>query len=102
MKRSASLLVIASLLLSSCASPTVVEQISPRERDALNCEQIRSEIASAERFRVEARKEDRFKFGYILIAPALVSIWNMHKAESAAKDREEALKELAAQKQCPQ
>lgn len=92
--------VAGCLLLASCAKPIVVSKLTPSEQQTLTCEQIASELKAAQEFQEVARAEDRFKFRYILIAPAVVSMYNMNKAESAAKDRSAELQILASQKGC--
>jgi hypothetical protein len=94
------LMVMPCLLLGACANPTVVNSVSASEQKELSCEQIKIEIEKAAMYQRDARKEDRFKLRYILIAPAVMSIYNMDKAEKAAKSRGEELQQLSVQKNC--
>jgi hypothetical protein len=94
------LTIAVSLLLVSCANPTVVPPLSTAQQKNLTCEQIQQEVTSAQHYEKEARSEDRFKAGYILIAPAVVSIYRMDQAEKAARTRLEQLEQAAAEKNC--
>ncbi len=99
MKYKAWLALVPLLLMNGCARPVVVTPVSVTDNE-MSCEQIMSEIKEAERYRQEARAEDKFKWQYMLIAPAAVSVHNMHKAEKAAIERKEGLEQLAKRKDC--
>lgn len=50
------LILSAAILMVGCATPTVVDTRKAGDSQ-LNCDQIKLEIAEAERFEKEARKE---------------------------------------------
>lgn len=91
--------LFVSLIMSGCAKPVVVSPVTEADR-AKNCTQIMAEIKDAERYQKNARAEDKFKVGYIAILPAIVSVYNMNKAEDAANLRQEGLRKLAKDKGC--
>lgn len=93
------MLLLLLLITSACAHPVVVQPVSIADKD-MSCEQIMTDIKDAERYRQEAHAEDKFKYSYMLIAPAAVSIYNMDKAEKAATERKEGLIQLAKRKEC--
>ena len=93
------ILLFVLLITSACAHPVVVSPVSIADKD-MSCEQITTEIKDAERYRKEAHTEDKFKYSYMLIAPAAVSVYNMDKAEKAAIERKEGLMQLAKRKEC--
>ncbi len=93
-----------SILVTSCATPTVVD--TRKAGDAqLTCDQIKLEIAEAERFEKEARK-DRTATGTNVAAaiffwPALLGTYsNTEQAINAAKERRENMFKLADSKGC--
>ncbi len=96
--------VIMLGLLVGCATPTVVD-IRKTGDSNLTCDQIKQEIAEAERYEKEARK-DRTVTGQnvaaaLLFFPALIGTYaNTEEAINAAKDRREAMFKLAQSKKC--
>lgn len=91
--------VTSLLLVSGCYKPERVEETSPRDA-SLNCQQIQMEKRRAEQAKAAAREHDQFEFRYILIVPAVVSLYNFDKAEKAANARLEQLDRLYMQKDC--
>lgn len=93
-----------SILLVGCATPTVMQ--TRKVGDAqMTCDQIKQEVAEAERFDKEARK-DRTVTGTnvaaaILFWPALLGTYaNTEEAINAAKERRENMLKLADSKGC--
>ncbi|MBC7415410.1 MAG: hypothetical protein H7327_10805 [Herminiimonas sp.] len=96
--------LVLILLTTACATPTVVQ--TRQVTDAgLTCEQIKNEIAEAERYEKAARK-DRTVTGTnvaaaILFWPALIGTYsNTEEAINAAKERRENMMALNATKHC--
>ena len=91
-------------MLAACATPTVVQTRQATDA-ALSCDQIKNEIAEAERFEKAARK-DRTVTGTniaaaILFWPALIGTYsNTEEAINAAKERRENMMALNASKNC--
>jgi len=96
--------LIFSILLVGCATPTVVD--TRKAGDAqLTCDQIRQEVAEAERFDKEARKERTVTGTNVAAAiffwPALLGTYsNTEQAINAAKERKENMFKLADSKGC--
>lgn len=99
------LTVIASaILLTGCATPTVVETRKSGDLQ-LTCDQIKLEIAEAERFDKEARKERTVTGTNVAAAiffwPALLGTYsNTEQAINAAKERRDNMFKLADSKGC--
>jgi hypothetical protein len=97
-------IVTFAVLVTGCASPTVVDTRKVGDTQ-LTCDQIKQEIAEAERFEKEARKE-RSTTGTnvaaaILFWPALLGTYsNTEQAINAAKERKENMFKLAESKNC--
>ena len=92
------------LFISACASPEVVDTRKAGD-NALNCSQIRYEIAEADKFEERARKEKGVTgtnvAATLFFWPALlVTQSNANEAIDAAKDRKATLIRLADQKRC--
>ena len=94
----------AVALLAACATPHVVETRKVGDAD-LSCDQIKNEIAEADRFEQAARK-DRTVTGTNVAAaiffwPALLGTYtNTEEAINAAKQRREAMLKLGDSKRC--
>lgn len=94
----------AAALLGACATPTVVE--SRKNGDAaLACEQIRYELAEADRFEREARDERKVTGTNVAAAvffwPALIATYaNSDQAINAARERKSHLYRLADGRGC--
>ena len=93
-----------AILMVGCATPTVVD--TRKAGDAqLTCDQIKLEIAEAERFDKEARKERTVTgtnvAAAILFWPALIGTYsNTEQAINAAKERKDNLFKFADSKGC--
>ena len=91
-------------LVTGCASPTVVD--TRKSGDALlSCDQIKLEVAEADRFEKEARKERTVTGTNVAAAiffwPALLGTYsNTEQAINAAKERKENLFKLSTSKNC--
>lgn len=92
--------LLSATVLSACAANPEVVEVSTGADATMSCTQLKQEILTAEQYEQSAREEDKFKFSYIAIFPAMFSVYNMHKAESAAKERKENLSNLYQQKNC--
>lgn len=93
-----------AIVLTGCASPTVVDTRKAGDSQ-LTCEQIKLEIAEAERFEKEARKERTATGTNVAAAiffwPALLGTYsNTEQAINAAKERKDNLFKLADSKAC--
>ena len=92
------------IVLSGCATPTVVDTRKAGDSQ-LTCDQIKQEIAEAERFEKEARKERTVTgtnvAAAILFWPALLGTYsNTEQAINAAKERKDNMYKLADSKRC--
>ena len=93
-----------AVLLSACASPTVVQSVKAGD-NGLTCPQLQNEYQDAERFRAEADKEKGLTGGNvaraILFWPAILgSFSNANEAMAAADARRVNLANLMNQKGC--
>ena len=81
--------LVAALMLSACASPTIVQSVKPEDA-ALNCEQLRSEFVEAERLQAEAVNEKSVTRGNVVRAilfwPAVLGTAENANAAIAAAD----------------
>lgn len=93
------LTVLSAMVLSACHKPERIAASSARD-SSLNCQQIRQEINKAERAKAAAREHDQFEMRYILIVPAIFSLYNFSKAEKAAQKRLDNMHQLYDQKRC--
>jgi outer membrane biogenesis lipoprotein LolB len=102
--KSLSIAILAAILLAGCATPTVVD--TKKVGDAnLTCNQLKQEIADAEKFEKEARKErtvtGKNVAAAVLFWPALIGTYsNTEEAINAAKERKENILKLAESKNC--
>ena len=100
----AMLILGASILMVGCATPTVVD--TRKAGDAqLTCDQIKLEVAEAERFDKEARKERTVTGTNVAAAlfflPGLLGTYmNTDQAINAARERKDNLFKLAESKGC--
>ncbi|MBD1137700.1 hypothetical protein IDH33_02590 [Pelagibacterales bacterium SAG-MED43] len=98
-------LLILKLFITSCATPTVVNVIQPRDNE-LSCKELNSEIAKANEYADEAqaaKKADKpHNVGAILFfLPGLgFTMANIDEASKAAKDRALHLNKLKEKKDC--
>jgi len=93
-----------SLLLVGCATPHVVQERQSGDR-ALTCDEIRTELAQAERFEEEARDERGVTVtnvaAVVLFWPALVGTYmNTEDAIDAAEERQRYLNDIYDEKNC--
>ena len=93
-----------SLVLAGCATPTVVDTRKAGDSQ-LTCDQIKLEIAEAERFEREARKERTVTGTNVAAAiffwPALLGTYsNSEQAINAARERRENMFKLGNSKGC--
>lgn len=91
--------VLLFFMVAACANPVVVPPAGEVEA-ALDCEALKTEIASAKQAAIDARSEDRAKAAYLLVVPGFVSWYRMDKAEKAAHARQAQLEKIAAEKKC--
>lgn len=93
-----------SVLAAGCATPTVVDTRKVGD-ESLGCSAIKDEIAEAERFEKEARKERTVTGTNVAAAiffwPALLGTYaNTEEAINAARDRRQNMMDLAKKKGC--
>ena len=93
------------IFLTSCATPTVVNVVGPTDGQ-LTCNQLDIEIAKANRYAEDAKKEKSMGTGTNVSALLfwLPGLWATHKnveeAVDAANRRAEYLAGLKAKKKC--
>jgi len=93
-------LIVILLFITSCAATPFVVEVTKRNDRSLNCEQLMVELAEAERYKKEARKEDRFRLRYMNPMVMVHSIYNINVAEGHAKKRIEHLMDIMMRKRC--
>jgi len=104
MKKTLVLLTLFFFVLS-CATPTVVNVIGPKDNE-LNCKELSSEIAKANKYAneaQEAKKADKpHNIGAILFfLPGMgFTMHNIEEASKAAKERAVHLNKLKEKKNC--
>lgn len=99
-----SIAALATILLAGCATPTVVDTTKVGD-SGLSCEQLKLEIADADRFEKEARKErtvtGKNVAAAVLFWPALIGTYsNTEEAINAAKERKANMLKIAQSKKC--
>ncbi len=91
------------VLLSACASPTVVQSVKPGDA-GLSCPQLQNEFADTERFKKEAESEKGVTGGNaarLLFWPAIIGTYmNANEAMAAAENRKVHLSNIMIQKNC--
>lgn len=98
------LAAVSSLLLSACATPTVVQSIKPGD-NGLSCAQLQNEFADADRLRASAEAEKSVTGGNVVRAlffwPAILgTAANANEAIAAADTRKVHLANQMNQKGC--
>ncbi|MCL4682710.1 MAG: hypothetical protein KJZ92_15760 [Rhodocyclaceae bacterium] len=104
MKQKIAILSLVSVIAAGCATPTVVETRKLSD-GSLDCAAINNELAEADRFEKEARKERTVTGTNVAAAlffwPALIGTYaNTEEAINAAKERKQHLMDLAKKKGC--
>ena len=105
MKKTLSVFTLV-LFLASCATPTVVNVVGPND-GAMTCAQLDTQIALANKYADDARKEKDMGTGTNISALLfwLPGLWATHKnveeAVDAANRRAEHLQKLKNKKNCP-
>ena len=96
-------LIILTLLVSGCATPTVIQSTKPGDM-GLSCAQLQNEYSDAERFKKEADAEKGVTGGNVarlLFWPAIVGThMNANEAISAAENRKVHLVNMMMQQKC--
>lgn len=97
-------LLAAGGLMTGCATPHVVQAVKTTD-SALTCTQIDTEMAEAERFRIDAQKEKGMTgtnvAAVVFFWPAMIGTYaNANEAIAAADSRRIHLTNLSAQKKC--
>ena len=94
------------LFVASCATPTVVSVVGPTD-SKLTCNQLDTEIAMANKYAADAKKEKNMGTGTNVAAllfwlPGLVATnMNANEAIEAANQRALHLQNLKTKKNCP-
>ncbi len=104
MKKILATALAAAILLSGCASPTVV-QTKQSNDSSMNCAQLKSAYSDAQDFESKARKERGVTGTNIAAAiffwPAMIGTYkNTEEAIDAAKDRQKHIEKIAESKRC--
>ncbi len=94
----------STLVITACASPTVIQTVKPGDT-GLSCAQLQNEYSDAERFKNEADKEKGMTGGNVARAiffwPAILgSFSNANEAMAAADARKIHMANLMSQKNC--
>ena len=93
------------LVCTSCATPTVVNVIGPKDNE-LNCKELSAEIAEANQYADEAQEAKKMSKPHNIAAllffypGAGVTMFNVEEASRAAKDRSLHLNKLKEKKDC--
>ncbi len=93
------------LLVTSCATPTVINVIGPNDSE-LNCKELSAEITKANQYADEAQQAKKtgkpHNIGAILffIPGYGITMKNIEEATKAAKDRAVHLNKLKEKKNC--
>ena len=93
------------LIVSSCASPTVINVVGPND-NKLNCKELSAEIVLANQYADEAREAKKMSKPHNIAAllffypGAGVTMFNVEEASRAAKDRSLHLNKLKEKKDC--
>lgn len=98
------LLIVFSTILSGCATPHVVNSVQTTDT-MMNCRQLESEIAEADRFREAADREKGMTGTNVAAAlffwPAMIGTYsNANQAIAAADTRKAHLMGIYSQKKC--
>jgi hypothetical protein len=96
-------LIVAIVVLCSCASPTVVQTIKPGD-SGLSCPQLQNEYADAREFKQKASSEKGVTGGNVarlLLWPTIVGTYmNANEAIAAADNRMVHLANLMVKRDC--
>ena len=93
------------LICTSCATPTVINVISPND-NALNCQELSSEITKANKYANEAQEAKKMSKPHniaalIFFIPGVgMTMMNAELASEAARDRTLHLNKLKEKKDC--
>ena len=103
-KNCGALFIAASILLSGCVSPEVVQKSSVNDA-SLTCDEIKTQLTQLEEIRTEAAKGKTVSgqnvAAAILFWPAVIGNYsNAQQALEAASKRNEVLVALANKKRC--
>ena len=98
------LIILILILPKSCAKPTVVDVVMPRDKE-LNCKELKDEYAETRRFRQEALDVQGAPGAQtarsVFFWPALlVTLHNGDKAIKAANDRAYHIIDIMKKKNC--
>ena len=98
------LIILILVLIKSCAKPTVVDVVMPRDKE-LNCKELKDEYAETRRFRQEALDVQGAPGAQtarsVFFWPALlVTLHNGDKAIKAANDRAYHIVDIMKKKNC--
>lgn len=86
-------------IVAACANPVVAPRMAAMDYEK-DCAAIEDDIAETSALKRDARAEDKFQWKYIFIINGFVSAWRINKAEQAAQERLDALREAGQRKGC--
>ena len=98
-------ILISFLILSSCASPTVINVIGPNDTN-LNCKELSAEIVKANQYADEAQEAKQMSKSHNIASilfffpGAVITMKNVDEATDAAKERALHLNSLKEKKKC--
>jgi len=99
------LIILLLTILSSCASPKVINVIGPND-SSMNCKELSDEITKANKYFNEAQEQKKMdkshNVGAILFfLPGMgVTFANVEEASKAASDRAKHLSKIKEKKNC--
>ncbi len=92
--------LLTTLAVCGCpATPKIVAIEQGNERQ-LNCTQLNNEIQAAEQAKLDAHKDDKFRFSDIFPPTGVISVANIWRAGDHAVARLELLNKIAQEKGC--
>ncbi|MDB2415494.1 hypothetical protein N9W34_06955 [Rickettsiales bacterium] len=94
------ILTSAIIFLTSCSSNPAVIEVNRENDKSMSCQQLYTELKIAEKHKKDARAEDRFMVKHMFPLTAMVSIYNMNKAEGRAIERIKKINSLLSQRRC--
>lgn len=93
-------LLLSTIALCACpASPKIINVKNGNE-EQLNCTELRQEISAAEQVKIDAHREDKFRFSDMFPPTGFTSVVKIWMAGDRAIARIALLNKIAAEKNC--